>query len=514
MLTNLIAESAEILTPIIVIAGGLFWTRASTGISIAQIFASLTVIALVAEPLFTLVEGTAGFFGALASFQRIQEFLLLEEVKDTRENPISNVPVEETSEKQHQDSLFGVDVVKVSTEPLADGRQILRDINIHIPSQKTTMIIGAVGSGKSTLLKLILGEVKIIEGRIYVDKNSISYCDQSPWLQNTSIRNNIVGNYPFSEPVYKKILHTCHLLQDLDILPDGDRTVVGSGGCSLSGGQKLRVALARAIYANKGLLLLDDVFSGLDRSTAKSIFTRLLGPNGILRAAKSTVIMTTNFCKFLLYTEEAIKRTNRSFIDEHLPYADQVLRFSNSAELTKLEDTDELVQETYLQRATESQEDAAPEESDEASEKKEIAATEHDNENQDLDARQRGDFALWSYYLKSYGLMRVGLWALWAALTAAMENFPPVYMRIWLSVDRDNKLYFIGYAGSGIVTVISVIFMVLYGQMNQLWKNTANNLAGFRFLYRDLIVKSYKSFHWKLLNNVFKYVSKSWMKFE
>lgn len=146
------------------------------------------------------------------------------------------------------------------------------DINVEINSGLCA-IVGQVGSSKSTFLNVILGELELDVGMITVN-GSISYASQEPWLFEGSIRSNIVFVEEFDEQRYEKVVEVCALERDFDLLPQGDQSVVGERGISLSGGQKARVNLARAIYRRSDIYLLDDPLSAVDTHVGKHIFEK------------------------------------------------------------------------------------------------------------------------------------------------------------------------------------------------------------------------------------------------
>lgn len=180
---------------------------------------------------------------------------------------------------------FGYDTTK---------KPILSEINVHVPEGKLTLVVGPVGSGKSTLLKAFLGEVAIVSGSVKISSSEIAYCDQSPWLMNGTVRDSIIAFSPVDERWYQQVLDACALREDLLQLLRGDLTTIGSKGIVLSGGQSQRISLARAVYAQKNFIILDDVFSGLDVHTENAVFHNLLGTHGILRQFKATVIMASS----------------------------------------------------------------------------------------------------------------------------------------------------------------------------------------------------------------------------
>ncbi|KAF2453467.1 ABC transporter, partial [Lineolata rhizophorae] len=155
---------------------------------------------------------------------------------------------------------------------------VLEDVSVSFPVG-LTVICGKVGEGKSSLLQAILGELDKPCGKVIHPDEMIGYCAQTPWLQSMSIRENILFNAPFEERRYKQVLEACALTPDLANFKHGDLSNIGENGIGLSGGQKSRVALARAIYSRARILLLDDPFAALDHSTAETIIRRLFqGP--------------------------------------------------------------------------------------------------------------------------------------------------------------------------------------------------------------------------------------------
>ena len=141
------------------------------------------------------------------------------------------------------------------------------------------MICGKVGSGKTALLQALLGELDKLEGEIVRPNEMIGYCAQGPWLQSMNIRENILFSSLYDEARYKQTLTACALMPDLANFKHGDLSNIGENGVGLSGGQKARIALARAMYSRARILLLDDPISGLDHQTAESVVKNCLtGP--------------------------------------------------------------------------------------------------------------------------------------------------------------------------------------------------------------------------------------------
>ncbi|XP_055381149.1 probable multidrug resistance-associated protein lethal(2)03659 [Condylostylus longicornis] len=158
-----------------------------------------------------------------------------------------------------------------SDNEVANHSTTLSDISIDIKEKSLVAIVGSVGAGKSSLLNAILGEMELTEGNLKIN-GKLSYCCQEPWLFEGSIRDNIVFIEEYDERRYKHVIKVCALQRDLDLLPHGDSTIVGERGISLSGGQKARVNLARAVYRKADIYLLDDPLSAVDAHVGKHIF--------------------------------------------------------------------------------------------------------------------------------------------------------------------------------------------------------------------------------------------------
>ena len=128
----------------------------------------------------------------------------------------------------------------------------------------------------------MLGEMHKFSGSININ-GSISYVPQQSWIQQTTVRQNILFGKPYNEGFYNKCLEACALIADVALFPDGDETELGEKGINLSGGQKQRISLARAVYSDSDIYLLDDPLSAVDTKVGKHLFDSVIGPNGMLR---------------------------------------------------------------------------------------------------------------------------------------------------------------------------------------------------------------------------------------
>ena len=165
-------------------------------------------------------------------------------------------------------------------------------------------VIGSVGCGKSSLLSAILAELSVQQGEIAVSQveSGFGFVTQQPWLQRGTVRENILFGKAFEDNRYKSVLFACGLAEDIYLLPAGDLTGVGEGGMTLSGGQKARVALARAVYQDKAVYLLDDILSAVDVKVAKHIFQNCI--MGLLK--DKTRVLCTHHVNYLVHADKIV----------------------------------------------------------------------------------------------------------------------------------------------------------------------------------------------------------------
>ncbi|KAK4700588.1 hypothetical protein P7C70_g5658, partial [Phenoliferia sp. Uapishka_3] len=232
----------------------------------------LTVaVAFTALALFTIIPDFGiRILQTQVSIKRMESFLAEEEVA-------SHAELDHRT--QAGDTLaFRKATLEWHETPGSDSKPFcVKNLNIEFPKGGLTLICGPTGAGKTSLLLGLLGELKVVAGSVVLPKR-VSYAAQHPWLESCSIRDNILFGYGYSHERYSAVLEGCALRPDLATLPAGDLTHVGERGVSLSGGQKARIALARALYAPTTHVLLDDVFSAVDSHTAKRLFQTLQGP--------------------------------------------------------------------------------------------------------------------------------------------------------------------------------------------------------------------------------------------
>lgn len=168
-----------------------------------------------------------------------------------------------------------VTITKMSAAWTSKQKRVLYQVSMEVRSNQLLMVTGPVGSGKSSLLMAILGEIPTTEGKIKVHGRT-AYVSQIPWIFSGSIRDNIVFGRPFDDTRYYRILEICDLQKDIKCFPNGDLTIIGQRGVGLSGGQRARVSLARAVYSDADVYLLDDPLSAVDATVGQHIFDRCI----------------------------------------------------------------------------------------------------------------------------------------------------------------------------------------------------------------------------------------------
>jgi ABC-type multidrug transport system fused ATPase/permease subunit len=241
---------------------------------------------------------------------------------------------------------------------------ILKDISITIEAGSLVAVVGAVGSGKSSFLSAIFGEMEPLNGsKVYMprqgehegDGNFLAFCNQTPWVINDTVRGNIVFGRAFNYERYRQVVEACALVDDLAILPAGDMTEIGERGINLSGGQKARISLARALYSPKTkVILLDDPLSAVDSHVGEHLFTEAI--NGDLLQG-TTRVLVTHHVRFLPRCDIVVVLEDGR-IKYYGTYADLVARgvdFAGAVDVPKKfkEETSELGQNTIVGESSE-----------------------------------------------------------------------------------------------------------------------------------------------------------------
>ena len=332
-----------------------FYIGTNHYLSLDMAFTISTLLNMIKDPMRTLPMFTGSMLEFLVSMRRIQAFLLVDEINPSiisrvnREETPYSIEIKKGSnfhwgvkkdddkkEKKGEKKETVKDEKEKKKEPLLEETKksfddflVLKELNVGIKQGEFVCIVGDVGSGKSSFLMSLVGDllyaspefaermrangsewstaelgsqllkhslkpVPDSDAPILISED-MALVQQTPWILNKSIRENILFGHEYDEAKFKECIKICQLRRDLDILPGGDLTEIGEKGINLSGGQKARVGLARSVYADRDLILMDDPISALDANVKKKIFKSVF----MKKFARKTRILVTHAIDFL-----------------------------------------------------------------------------------------------------------------------------------------------------------------------------------------------------------------------
>ncbi|GMM31438.1 ATP-binding cassette glutathione S-conjugate transporter [Martiniozyma asiatica (nom. inval.)] len=263
-----------------------------TPLSTDIVFTALSLFNLLGFPLMALPWTIGNIIESQVALGRLSDFLAADELEDEL---VNHLPAAKNN---------GEIAVQISQANFLWSREpyktALVDINFDAKKGDLNCILGSVGAGKSAILQALLGDLHKPEGIVTI-KGSIAYVPQTAWIMNGTIKENILFGCKFNQEFYDKTIIACALEPDFEILPDGDSTQVGEKGISLSGGQKARLSLARAVYARADVYLLDDILSAVDEHVGKHLINNVIGPAGLLK--NKCRILATNSMTVLKFSD-------------------------------------------------------------------------------------------------------------------------------------------------------------------------------------------------------------------
>jgi len=253
-----------------------------------KVFGTVAIYNVVRMPMNQFPRFLMDSIKLYVSVKRIDNFLNATDLNSNDGNAILEKPKLNIGEVKMNNASF--------TWQNDSQKPTLADINLNVYKGELIAVVGKIASGKSSLLAAILGEMKQISGES-LHCGKISYVSQQAWIQNLTLRENILFGTAYCKERYEKVVKVCALEPDISLLSYGDQTEIGENGVNLSGGQKQRISLARAAYSYSDIVLMDDPLSAVDAHVAKHIFEQLIGPSGFLK--DRTRILVTHALGFL-----------------------------------------------------------------------------------------------------------------------------------------------------------------------------------------------------------------------
>ncbi|CAJ0933836.1 unnamed protein product, partial [Mesorhabditis belari] len=294
---NLAVIEASIFIMILVVFGLCIWTL-EEGHDLLRpeiVFVAISILQQLKTPMRKIAKTVTFLVQAQVSLKRLKDFLLEDEIED-----------KDYDSKRRKSTALSIKDGEFTWMTSLENPS-LSSINLKIKKGTSIGIVGEVGSGKSSLLTTFLGEIHQMNGKMK-GNGIISYVPQQPWIISTTIRKNIILEKQFNRQRYEMVISATELKDDFEKMKFGDLTELGENGVTLSGGQKARVGLARALYQDGDIFLFDDIFSAVDVQVGKKIFDKCLSSTGILEG--KTRVLVTHGIKYAKECDQIILMNN------------------------------------------------------------------------------------------------------------------------------------------------------------------------------------------------------------
>lgn len=473
----LVATSASLSQLPMALAPALAFAFGPHVLDETRTFTALAYLTLLTAPLLVMLQSLPILAASVACLKRIQIFLMQDE-KGRAENMQSSLEML----TGHEASI----VIRDGSFGWTQDSTVLHSINLHLKGSSVTFIVGPVASGKSTLCMALLSEVPHMQGSVSLNSGRLGFCSQVPFLCNGSIKENIVGFSHFDTTRYNDVLHATMLDEDLDSLPAKDRTIIGTQGVSLSGGQRQRVSLARALYQHADILILDDVFSGLDGRTQHQVCQAVLGASGLLRKRGTTAVVCTHATRFARFSDHVVILSSDGRIAEQGSFA-HVTRNESCARQFGLGEG--AINGSHIEQAMESRSnspdvdkntnDVSPGNAPTSTSQPAKALLSADGQASVMLSPSL-DLDVYRYWLKNIGVLPIMAYSILVLGAGFCTNFPTVWLHLW---SRDSELpmsqqkhTFAFYMG--IYTLLGACLLLCVFPAGVLMLRTATRLAG------------------------------------
>ena len=466
ILLNLVISLAMFPLSALVMYGGLAIDTHYGGLPLnnARLFTSLSILKLVTTPMLDVVQSIPMLLQAISSLERIQDYLVIGNHEDKRllGHVMNDFETHTKGAIQFTDDQCIARMNFVSSG-YADHVDTLKNVTSGFHAGKLSLVVGPVGSGKSTILKSLLGETTISKGTVSTITEDTAFCDQVPWLFNASVKDNICGSAEYDQAWFARVTWACGLHDDFAQLPQNIGTLVGSDGTSLSGGQKNRISLARALYSRKRLFILDDVLSGLDTQTERLVFMRVFGPSGLLKQMHGSVILATHAIGWTRYADAVIVLDSGKIVYQGSPA-------SAPAPYRSTEDP--------MHRPVSPSEDVSKTEQD-------ISSISHRNTGKSatspLQLTRPSDMRVYKQYFSSFGVPCTITYFVLSSLYAGGLTVQSLWLKWWATAGPTNDARLGYYAG--VLTGITFGFILV---LLAFLMFSCYHMDGFEALYKAI----------------------------
>ena len=415
-------------------------------LTVEKAFVSMALFGKISDHFIKIPVQIKEGFKSWLSLTRIADFLFLSE-------RINNIETKSDIDRIYiSGSFYWDDECSVTA---------LNNIDIQFKKGSLSMIIGETSSGKTGLIKSLLGNMNTKNGKIIHPENMrIGYMSQISWILNDTIKNNIVFGSKYNDILYNKCIDICCLTDDLKGMVDGDKTMIGSQGVNLSGGQKQRLSMARCMYMNADLYILDDPFSNVDSKVGNNIFKKCI-LNWLIKNGK-TVIISTHSLSYLNYADNIIVM-NKGAVEKQGKLDDIINANVSLSKFAVTKDLEEHVSEPTNTSEGETNDDT-----------KEPETNKKDNEGKKVTKKEEKKDETFSFdSVKLYARVSYGYYRYIAFLVVALGYllFDHVFSMVWLgkwSENTDNKdsEYYIKWYSIIRFTGMGFLFIQMYFEIS------------------------------------------------
>ncbi|GCB19936.1 multidrug resistance-associated protein 1 [Aspergillus awamori] len=429
----------SVISPVVGFGVFIALSRSDNGpeLTTSRAFTTLSLFSVLQNPMSMLLQSVPNLISAVGSIERVRVFLMTENTREV--GFLSSFTSEQTlfpemdnlrdMEMQDTEMDNAVEALNWSVGWVSTREPVVKRMTFKIRPSTLTIITGPTGCGKSTLLAGLRGETAVTKGYMRCRFPSAAFCSQDPWLQNGTILSNILGPGTYEPRWFREVTHASGLRQDLKSMPLGVQTVVGSKGLSLSGGQKHRVALARALYSRQPLLLLDDIFSGFDAETEKLVIARLFGQSGFCRKHNLTTILATHSTRLSSSADYTITLDSKVHFSEKEGSIVSSLPGPSGGDFL----SEPILSDARLSWIVRQSNPDVPHE---------LAAQ---LETSDA-SRRTGDVTIYKYYLEMVGILNSVVFFIAVAIFTFSLAFPSVWVQWWAAANEKHPYKDLGIA--------------------------------------------------------------------